>query len=122
MRVPRSKRCSARRPRDELRMQAPRRLLNLFTIVLVMSCACVHAQFIVESEKPQKWPERPFRVVVPFTPGSATDAVARIVTDRLGPHIGQTFVVENRPGAGGTIGMALVAKANPDGYTILVHS
>ena len=68
------------------------------------------------------WPNKALRVVVPFTPGSATDAVARIVTERLGTQLGQTIVVENRPGAGGTIGVAVVAKANPDGYTLLVHS
>ena len=68
------------------------------------------------------WPNKTLRVVVPFTPGSGTDAVARIVTERLGAQLGQTIVVENRPGAGGTIGMGVVAKANPDGYTILVHS
>jgi len=60
--------------------------------------------------------------VVPFTIGSATDAVARFVTERLGPQLEQTFVIENRPGAGGTIGMAIAARATPDGYTILVHS
>jgi tripartite-type tricarboxylate transporter receptor subunit TctC len=68
------------------------------------------------------WPNKPLRVVVPFTPGSGTDAVARIVVERLSARLGQTFVVENRPGAGGTIGMAVVSRANPDGYTILVHS
>jgi tripartite-type tricarboxylate transporter receptor subunit TctC len=71
---------------------------------------------------PAAWPNKPLRVVVPFTAGSATDAVARIVTERLAAQLGQNFVVENRPGAGGTIGMAVVSKANPDGYTILVHS
>ncbi len=68
------------------------------------------------------WPNKTLRVVVPFTPGSATDAVGRIVSERLATQLGQTIVVENRPGAGGTIGMAVAAKANPDGYTILVHS
>ena len=68
------------------------------------------------------WPNKPVRFVVPFTAGSATDAVARIVGERLGAQLGQTFVIENRPGAGGTIGMAIVSRANPDGYTILVHS
>ncbi|MGH8700484.1 MAG: tripartite tricarboxylate transporter substrate binding protein, partial [Burkholderiales bacterium] len=68
------------------------------------------------------WPNRPVRFVVPFTAGSATDAVARIVGERLGAQLGQTFVIENRPGAGGTIGMGVAARANPDGYTILVHS
>ena len=68
------------------------------------------------------WPNKTLRVIVPFTPGSATDAVARLVSERLGAQLAQTIVVENRPGAGGTIGMAVAAKANPDGYTILVHS
>jgi len=89
---------------------------------MAMSCACMHAQVIFAADEAQKWPDKPLRVVVPFTPGSGTDAVARIVTERLGAQLGHTFVVENRPGAGGTIGMAVVAKANPDGYTILVHS
>jgi tripartite-type tricarboxylate transporter receptor subunit TctC len=70
----------------------------------------------------QSWPSRSLRVVVPFTAGSGTDAVGRIVTERLGAQLGQNFVIENRPGAGGTIGMAVVSKANADGYTILVHS
>ncbi|MGE5523014.1 MAG: tripartite tricarboxylate transporter substrate binding protein [Rhodospirillaceae bacterium] len=70
----------------------------------------------------QQWPTKPLRVVVPFTAGSATDAVGRIVSERLSMQIGQPVVVENRPGAGSTIGMALVAKAEPDGYTVLVNS
>jgi tripartite-type tricarboxylate transporter receptor subunit TctC len=73
-------------------------------------------------DPPQQWPARPVRVIVPFTIGSATDAVARFVTERMAQQLGQTFVIENRPGAGGTIGMAIAAKATPDGYTILVHS
>jgi tripartite-type tricarboxylate transporter receptor subunit TctC len=70
----------------------------------------------------QAWPAKPLRVVVPFTAASATDTTARIVAERLGAQFGQTLVVENRPGAGGTIGVGVVAKAEPDGYTILVHS
>lgn len=70
----------------------------------------------------QAWPTKPVRVIVPFTPGSGTDIMARIVTEKLTGQLGQTFVVENRPGAGGTIGVGQVAKADPDGYTILVHS
>ena len=69
-----------------------------------------------------QWPNKPLRAVVPFTAGSATDAVARMVTERLGTQLGYTIVIENRPGAGGTIGVGVAAKANPDGYTLLVHS
>ena len=70
----------------------------------------------------QSWPTKPLRVIVPFTAASATDTTARFVSERLAAQLGQTFVVENRPGAGGTIGVGIVARAEPDGYTILVHS
>lgn len=70
----------------------------------------------------QDWPARPIRVIIPFGAGSATDLVPRIVFDRLSPQLGQPIVVENRGGAGGTLGTAAVAKADPDGYTLLAHS
>jgi tripartite-type tricarboxylate transporter receptor subunit TctC len=70
----------------------------------------------------QSWPSKRVQVIVPFTAGSATDIMARTVTQRLSEQLGQPFVVENRAGAGGTLGMAAVAKADPDGHTILVHS
>ncbi len=78
--------------------------------------------FFSASVNAQTWPTKSLRVVVPFTAASATDTTARIVVERLSTQLGQTFVVENRPGAGGTIGVGVVAKAEPDGYTILVHS
>src|SRR5262249_54796871 len=69
----------------------------------------------------QDWPTRqPIRVTVPLTPGSAIDLVGRLVFDQVAKQIGQTIVVENRSGASQTIGAGLVAKAEPDGYTILV--
>jgi tripartite-type tricarboxylate transporter receptor subunit TctC len=65
-----------------------------------------------------RWPDRPVRFIVPFPAGAATDVVARIVAQRIGNRLGQTFVVENRVGASGTLGADAVAKAAPDGYTI----
>jgi len=70
----------------------------------------------------QDWPTKPVRVIIPFGAGSATDVIPRIVLDRVGGDLGQTMVVENRGGAGGTIGTAMVAKAAPDGYTLLTTS
>src|SRR3712207_556303 len=64
------------------------------------------------------WPERPVRVVVPWPPGGSTDVLARLLAERLQERLGQPFVVENRPGAGGKIGTDALAKAPPDGYTI----
>jgi tripartite-type tricarboxylate transporter receptor subunit TctC len=64
------------------------------------------------------YPSKPIRVVVTFPPGGSTDAVVRMLTPRVGERLGQQLVVDNRPGAGGNIGLAIVAKAPPDGYTI----
>ncbi|MSP47024.1 MAG: tripartite tricarboxylate transporter substrate binding protein [Xanthobacteraceae bacterium] len=70
----------------------------------------------------QAWPSKPIKIVVPLTPGSATDVMARIVFDEVSRQVGQPIVIENRPGAGNSIGMNAVAKADPDGYTILANS
>jgi tripartite-type tricarboxylate transporter receptor subunit TctC len=68
----------------------------------------------------QKWPTRPLRIYVGFTAGSSTDVVARIVASALGSRIGQPAVVDNRPGASGTIAVTLAAKAAPDGYSMVL--
>lgn len=68
----------------------------------------------------QGWPTRPVRLVVPYAPGGTTDAVARIVADRLSRTWGQQVVIENKPGQGTNIGAETVARADPDGYTMLV--
>ena len=70
----------------------------------------------------QVYPNKPIKFVVPFTAGSATDIVARTVAEAMGKSMGQAIVIENKVGAGGTIATAQVAKADADGYTVLIHS
>jgi tripartite-type tricarboxylate transporter receptor subunit TctC len=88
-------------------------------------CAAAALSFVVaagaETAAPN-WPAKPIRVIVPYTPGSATDIVPRTVLEQVSAQLGQPIIVENRPGGGSTIGAVAVARSDPDGYTILVHS
>ena len=70
----------------------------------------------------QVWPTRPIRTISIFTAGNATDVTARIVLEVVSRQVGQSFVIDNRPGAGGSLGAAVVARAEPDGYTLLLNS
>ena len=89
--------------------------MKLISIILF---ALLHAGIALA----QPFPSKPIRIIVPFTPGSATDTMARPIADRLGAALGQPVTVENRPGAGGTIGIGALAKSPPDGYTLAVVS
>jgi tripartite-type tricarboxylate transporter receptor subunit TctC len=77
--------------------------------------------FATMDAEAQTWPTKPLRVIVPVGAGSTTDIIPRVVFEQLSPQLGQNIIVENRAGAGGTIGTGFVAKADPDGYTILAH-
>src|ERR1043166_6104098 len=94
----------AAQPRGGGRMRIP-----AFVALLLLACAA----------QAQPWPSKPVRVVIPWPPGQATDIATRLVGQRLQEVFGQPFVMDNKPGAGGTIGTDAVAKAAPDGYTLL---
>lgn len=78
------------------------------------------AAFSVNAAIAQNYPDRPIRMIIPFAAGGATDVPARIASSKLGERLGQQIVVDNRPGQGGALGTAVAAKAEPDGYTILM--
>ena len=85
----------------------------LCALVILLTSVAAHAD---------TWPSRLIKAIIPFGAGSATDVLPRLVFERLSVELGQPIVVENRVGAGGTVGTAAVAKADPDGYTLLAHS
>jgi len=97
--------------------RTPRWALAARCVGVVAACALAATAALA-----QDYPSRPVKIVVPFTAGSATDILARTIGQKLSEAWGQTVVVENRGGAGGTIGAGLVAKAPPDGLTLMVHS
>lgn len=91
---------------------------TLKSIHAIFLLACLSAT----AAQAENWPSRLIRATIPFGAGSAADVVPRLVFDRLSAEIGQSIVIENRAGAGGTLGSAMVVKADPDGYSILAQS
>ena len=89
----------------------------LLALLAAFPCAGAAPAALAQSAD-ARWPERPIRFIVPFTPGSSSDTVARLVAQKLGERLGQQLVVENRVGGGGSIGSEQVARAEADGYTL----
>jgi len=91
-----------------------RKVLTLVVVLVSLTA--------ISSARAAEWPAKPIRVIVPLSAGSAADIIPRIVFEQLSAQLGQPIVVENKPGASGTIGARTVATADPDGYTLLAHS
>ncbi len=95
---------------------------NSIRLTIVLPIIAVAGLWAAAPAPAEDWPSRLIRATIPFGAGSAADVVPRLVFDRLGPELGQSILIENRPGAGGTLGTATVVKADPDGYSILAQS
>ena len=89
---------------------------------LKLSSAAIAASAFPRIASAQAWPTHPIRVIVPFSAGSTIDILGRIITDPLSAALGQPIVIDNRGGAGGSLGTAIVAKSEPNGYTLLINA
>src|SRR5581483_11871083 len=96
-------------------------LVRAFAAAVAAASVLVGSLFIAGTASAQQYPSHPVTLIVPFPPGGATDAIARIIQDPLQKALGQPIVVENIGGAGGMIAADKAARAAPDGYTILLH-
>ena len=96
------------------------RLSGALTLNSSIAVTLASVALLTHAQSAPDWPARPVRIVAPFAPGGSADTLGRMVAERLSVRFKQNFVVDNRPGAGGTIGSELVAHSAPDGYTLLV--
>jgi len=106
-------------PTATLRSPSGRRSWLSITAMATVSVLSL-GSFTMGAQAQDSWPNKPIRLVVPFTPGGVTDTSARVIADYLGKRLGQNVVVDNRPGASGNIGTAMVKNAAPDGYTLVL--
>ena len=90
--------------------------------LLIALATLATTPFLATSVTAQTWPARPIKLVVPFPPGGLIDNMARLVAPKLAQELGQSIVIDNKPGAGGNLGAGEAARANPDGYTLLMAS
>src|SRR3546814_1088210 len=97
-------------------------MLSRFSIRLVVWLGCVGLSLLAVTASAADYPSKPIRWIVPFPPGGAIDMVSLVLAQRVSQTLGQPVTVENRPGSGGIIGSAEVARSPADGYTLLVNS
>jgi tripartite-type tricarboxylate transporter receptor subunit TctC len=107
--------------REETMHRLFRHLATGFLLFGALSVSVISSS-IAQAQDTAGYPARPVKIVVPFAPAGPTDVMARLIAQKLGDSLGKQFYVENHPGAGGNLGMALVANAPPDGYTLLLVS
>jgi tripartite-type tricarboxylate transporter receptor subunit TctC len=99
--------------------RTPARRMRRVTVTVMAACASV---LLACGALAQQYPNKPIRLLLPFPPGAPSDLVGRTIGQKLGEQMGQSFIADNRTGAGGTLGLAIAAKSPPDGYTVLVTS
>jgi len=108
-----------RRAKGSCLMNCPRPLTRR---VALSACVAIAALLAPLAAQAQSYPDRPVRIIVPFAAGGGSDVVGRAIAQKLQEKLAQSFVVENRTGAGGSLGALQVARAEPDGYTLLLGS